>query len=197
MNDSHHPIVRIRARTRAVLALATAAAAIAAIAADASAAGTLPLSPAYITATAANHGLQVRPAIIGYTGDGTGFLGGAHPRSVHSGMHWTRWTTRLALGTGFNQLDNCNPSCAAGAFHGYRVKIEMWRPRTMHGARVFTRLTIWYVNSRPPGEPRHYTFTDIYAGGGFSWSPPAAQGYCVNRHGAPPAQGCANIHSLP
>jgi hypothetical protein len=90
------------------------------------------------------------------------------------------------------------PSCAGGAFHGYGVKIELWRPRTLHGARVFTRMTIFYVRSRPRGQPQHYTFTDIYVGrpGGFGWGPPSA-GYCARNRGQKPAVGCNNIHALP
>jgi hypothetical protein len=173
------------------------AATVGVIAVGASASGTLPLSPTVVPASAVNNGLQVRPATITYTGDGTGYLGGANR---NSSIHWTKWTTHIAVGTGFNQLNNCIPSCAGGKFHGYRVKIELWRPRTVGGRFVFTRLTIFYKLSRPAGEPRHYTFTDIHvrgAGGGYSWGPPAEQDYCVNTFGLKPAPGCKNIHSLP
>ena len=149
----------------------------------------LPVSPTYLGATAAYDGLQLRPRTIGYTGDGTGFLGGAHARGPSSGIHWTKWTRHVALGRGFNQLDNCTPDCAGGAFRGYRVKIELWRPRALGGRLVFTRLTIFYT--RPPrGEPRHYTFTDSYSRGGYGWGPPDEQFYCVHTHGLRPAAGC-------
>jgi hypothetical protein len=109
-------------------------------AADASGSDTLPLSPVFIRATTAFDGLQVKPARITYTGDGSGFLGGANARDLHSGIDWTKWTTELALGTGFNQLDNCEPDCASGTFHGHPVKIELWRPRTLSGTLVFRDL---------------------------------------------------------
>jgi hypothetical protein len=166
----------------------------------ASASASLPVSLTYLDATAAFNGLQVRPATIAYTGDGTGFLGGAHARRRGSRIHWTKWTTGIALGTGFNQLNDCVPFCARGTFHAYPVRIELWRPRTIAGTLVFTRLTIFYRNRRPSGAPRHYTFTDTYrggSGGGYGWGPPDAQGYCVNTYGEPPAPGCKNIHSLP
>jgi hypothetical protein len=130
-------------------------AALGAEAADGSASTTLPVSPTYLDATAAYKGLEVKPTTITYTGDGTGFLGGAHARNQNSGVHWTKWTTHVVLGTAFNQLNNCNPSCAVGTFRGYRVKLELWRPRTLGGTLVFTRLTIFYKTSRPRGEPRH------------------------------------------
>lgn len=178
------------------LALLIALAALAVGVAAAAAAGTVPRAPADLEATAANHGLEVKPATITYTGDGTGFLGGASPRR-HSSIHWTKWTAKVALGTGFDQVDYCQPSCATGGFHGYRVRIELWRPRTLHHTLVFTRLTIFYTRSRPRGQPQHYTFTDIYVHpAGFGWGPPSA-GYCTQTNGLRPAAGCKNIHSLP
>jgi hypothetical protein len=182
------------------LALLIVLAAIGVVAADASASGTLPVAPTFLVASAANSGLQVKPKTITYTGDGTGFLSGANPRNHDSAIHWTRWAPTIALGTAFNQLDNCSPDCASGKFHGYQVTIELWRPRALAGTLVFTRMTIVYKTSRPPGEPRHYTFTDTYIGGtghGYSWGPPTAQGYCVHTYGQPPAAGCQNIHALP
>ncbi len=166
-------------------------------AASVSADGALPVSPIYLQASSASNGLQVRPATITYTGDGTGFIGGANARNRSSGIHWTKWTAQVALGTGYNQLNNCTPDCAGGAFHSYRVKVELWRPRTLAGRLVFTRMTIFYKKGRPRGEPRHYTFTDLYASGGYGWGPPDAQGYCVGTYNTTPARGCKNIHSLP
>ncbi len=156
----------------------------------------LPLSPAYLNATGAY--LQVEPARITYTGDGTGVLGGASARTGSSAIHWTSWTAARAKGTGYNQLNDCRPDCAGGTFHLFRVRIELWRPRRIAGRLVFTRLTIVYTGRRPGGEPRHYTFTDVYRrGGGFSWGPPGAEGYCVHTYGLRPAAGCRNIHALP
>lgn len=165
---------------------------------DALASAGLPLSPVFLGATVANGEMKVEPSEIVYTGDGTGVLAGAHIGSGSSAILWSRWLTRAATGTGFNQLNDCRPSCAGGSFHGYRVRIEMWRPRTLGGARVFTRLTIWYVRHRPRGEPRHFTFTDTYRrGSGFGWGPPTAQGYCDHTNGLKPDPACKNIDSRP
>lgn len=168
------------------------------LAVGASASGTLPLAPVSLGASGASDGLQVEPKTIVYTGDGTGFLGGASVRNRRSAIDWSKWTAEVARGTGFDQLDDCEPSCAGGRFHGYAVKIELWRPRTVAGTLVFTRMTIFYEKSRPPGQPHHYTFTDIYeaAGAGFGWGPPSAQA-CTGAYGVEPAAGCKNIHSLP
>jgi hypothetical protein len=165
------------------------------LAASAVAAGPLPLSPTFLGAQ--GHSLAVRPAVITYTGDGTGLLGGARVRTGHTGIHWTSWGASTAHGTGYDQLNDCNPSCAGGTYHGYAVRIEMWRPRHVHGQFVFTRLTIFFVHHRPANMPAHYTFTDVRIAGGLGWMPPSAQGYCVHTQGQPPAAGCANIHALP
>ncbi len=166
--------------------------------AGASASGTLPASPTAVGVTRAPDGLQVEPARIIYTGDGSGLLAGADVGSLRSRIEWTEWTAKLARGTGFNQLDDCEPSCAGGRFHGYPVRIEQWRPRELGGALVFTRMTIFYGKSRPPGQPSHYTFTDVYsAPGGYGWGPPGVAGYCTDTQGLAPAAGCQNIHSLP
>lgn len=167
------------------------------IGAATAAAVTLPVSPVYLNASSAYEGLQVTPPTITYTGDGTGFLGGTDVRNQNSGIAWVRWATFRALGRGFNQLNNCRPSCAGGHFHGYPVRIEMWRPRSLGGVLVFTRMTIFYKKHRPRREPRHYTFTDTYRSGGYSWGPPDAEGYCIDTHGLPPEPTCKNIHSLP
>jgi hypothetical protein len=161
-----------------------------------SAAASLPLAPVSLNASGAYNGLQVKPATIVYTGDGTGFLGGANVRDRHSGIHWSKWTADVALGSGFNQLDNCEPSCAGGKFHGYPVKIELWRAQTLAGTLVFTRMTIFYKRGRPPGQPHHYTFTDSYEGAGYGWGPPSGQA-CTGAYGLKPSADCKNIHSLP
>lgn len=160
----------------------------------------LPVSPVYLDATAAHRGLQVEPATITYTGDGTGLLGGVNVRDRSSGIAWTRWTRREAFGAGVNQLNDCTPDCGRGHFRGYPVKIQMWRPQALHGTLIFTRMTIFYEKGRPQGEPRHYTFTDTYrgsAGGGYGWGPPDEEGYCTHTYGMAPVAGCKDIHSLP
>ena len=203
MNPSHQKEPDARGRRRspiAAAALVVVVAVIAVVAADTSAASQLPVSPTFLDASHAYNGLQVEPATITYTGDGTGFFGGANVRDRNSGIHWTKWTPRVALGSGFNQLNNCNPDCAGGKFRGYPVKIELWLPRTLARTLVFTRMTIFYKKGRPSGEPRHYTFTDTYVGGtggGYGWGPPDEQFYCIHTHGLKPAADCKNIYSLP
>lgn len=86
--------------------------------------------------------LQVRPATIGYTGDGTGYLGGrgSRPRAHldRGGLHWLHWGRRSALAHGWDWLNDCRPDCAGGHFHPFPAIVRARRPR--HG--LFTRLTI-------------------------------------------------------
>lgn len=89
--------------------------------------------------------LQVRPPFIGYTGDGTGYLGGRSddPRQVvdgtlRGGLHWLTWGSRAALAHGWDWLNNCRPDCADGSFHRFKAIVRARRPR--HG--LFTRMTI-------------------------------------------------------
>jgi hypothetical protein len=88
-------------------------------------------------------GFFVRPAEIVYTGDGTGILGG-FDRKAHGPfgrLTWSSWSATRALGSGAVWLDDCNPSCAAGRFSPYAVKVQAFRPVGGH----FTRLTFTYT----------------------------------------------------
>ena len=114
----------------------------------ASSAAALPLAP---TGRTADHGLRVRPHVIGVTGDGTGFLGGfTTRRSARRPSHlnpwwagrirWTRWTRSGARGHGAIWIDNGIPSDALGTFHPWMMRVRLWRSR--HG--VFTRMRLQY-----------------------------------------------------
>jgi hypothetical protein len=88
--------------------------------------------------------LQVRPSFIGYTGDGTGYLGGLEddprrqPSDAGGGLHWLSWGPRSALARGWDWLNDCRPDCARGRFHRFPTIVRARRPR--HG--LFTRMTI-------------------------------------------------------
>jgi hypothetical protein len=176
---------------RVLLTLVVAAATFAIAVTSGLAATQLPGVPTYLSSPAS--GLKIRPTSITYTGDGTGVLGGI---SIKGAIHWTSWTSQRALGTGYDRIDTCEKSCAGGPFFFYPVRLEAWRPGTLHGRLVFTRLTRWYTDKVPAGSSSHYTFTDLYQYGGWGFSPPAANGYCYDT-GQPAEAGCKNIHSLP
>ncbi len=100
----------------------------------------LPLLP---TDASTRHNLQVRPFVIDFTGDGSGWLGGfdGSGRYPHWGhLHWSQWSSTQATGHGAVWIDDCQPDCAAGTFPAYPVTIYANRVR----ANVFRRLTLDY-----------------------------------------------------
>jgi hypothetical protein len=113
--------------------------------------------------------LQVRPYVIGWTGDGTAFLGGfTGHRSVskpslagHSlsfGLGRLRWTTYNATegrAYGADWVDNGVPDNASGTFFPAKVSVHVYRPEN----GVFTRLTF--------NIGRHVITEDAINNGGF------------------------------
>jgi hypothetical protein len=100
----------------------------------------LPLLP---TDVSTKHNLQLRPFVIDYTGDGSGFLGGFDrngSRLRFGRLRWPQWNRSQATGRGAVWLDDCLPDCAAGTFHPYRVTVYATQPQ----ANVFRRLTLRY-----------------------------------------------------
>ena len=85
----------------------------------------------------------VRPATIGYTGDGTGIIGGRDGTDArHPGrLRWPVYNRRQGVGTGIVWLDDCEPDCADGAFHPYAARVHVFTPKHGH----FTRLTVSFT----------------------------------------------------
>jgi len=132
----------LRAATTRILLAATAVA-LAIVAAASARSAALPLPTLYGSEAGNHYGWFVRPAEIGYTGDGSGNLGGLHrSHSLPWGaLTWTSWTRTQALGGGTVWLDDCNPDCASGTFHPYSVSLRAFRVIGGH----FTRLTLTYA----------------------------------------------------
>ena len=110
--------------------------------------------------------LQVRPATISYTGDGTGYVGGRTSSPDHferGGIDWLSWGPRSAFGLDYAWLNDCRPYCAAGHFHKHRATVRAARPR--HG--LFTRLIITYRwRGRQAHDHRVLEHTPPYSAGG-------------------------------
>ncbi|MFE0630055.1 hypothetical protein ACFW3D_24200 [Streptomyces sp. NPDC058864] len=148
------PLLRTLALTATSTALATVVAA-----APASAAAGLPAAhaapraaaPTYATVlvTCFGRGLVMPPDFLLACGDGNDRLGG---------LYWSHWGSDSAVGTGYEEANDCDPYCAAGHFHTFPVKIELseskpW-PKDPH-LRHFTKLTITYPDKQPswPHDP--------------------------------------------
>ncbi len=67
--------------------------------------------------------------------------------------HWTSWTPELASGYGSEWVNDCEPNCAEGHFHHYRVLAVLWGSGNVKGhpaERRYTHLTLIYTGARPP-----------------------------------------------
>ena len=128
--------------------------------------------PVFLGAPYAGQGLQIKPRLITYTGDGTGFFAGfgkAGHRPKIGRLRWSEWTPTVGLSTGGDWFDNCTPACANGLRTAYQVRLKAYRPEVMHGYNVFTRLAVRYTHRLPPyGGKRSYVLLLGYDHG-FGW----------------------------
>ncbi|MDX3234445.1 hypothetical protein PV392_01820 [Streptomyces sp. ME03-5709C] len=148
------PLIRRLALTAACAALMTVVAA-----APASAGAGVPVADGASRATAPRHatvlvtcfgrGLVMPPDFLLACGDGNDRLGG---------LYWSRWGSDSAVGTGYEEANDCDPYCAAGHFHTFPVQIRLSESKPWPGdpnLRHFTKLTITYPDAKPswPHDP--------------------------------------------
>jgi hypothetical protein len=79
-------------------------------------------------------------------GDGNDYL---------KSLRWTFWSDAVAKGSGVEEVNDCNPYCAAGKFHSYPVTVTLDRVQSNR----FTRLRIHYSGARPPNTPQDVSRT--------------------------------------
>jgi hypothetical protein len=116
--------------------------------------------------------LLVKPRVITYTGDDSGFFAGKGKPGYHpnSPLHWRTWSRTRALATGADWLSNCVPSCGGGFRTPFPVRLNLYRPRRDGGYAVFTRMRMTYTNNRPAHATRRsYVFRLGYGSGVFMW----------------------------
>jgi opacity protein-like surface antigen len=125
--------------------------------------------------TSEGPGAKVKPAAIVYTGDGSALFAGAQKvsKTNFGSLHWSKWTKKKAVGTGGNWLNDCKPSCAAGKFHGYPVKLTLTSPKKVAGKHIFTRMTVTYTQNLPAHATKTTTWKVSHAGSAFFWKYPA------------------------
>lgn len=104
---------------------------------------------ATVLVTCFGRGLVMPPDFLLACGDGNDRLGG---------LYWSHWGSDYAVGTGYEEANDCDPYCAAGHFHSFPVKIRLSDPKPWTGdpnLRHFTKLTITYVDTEPswPHDP--------------------------------------------
>ena len=135
-----------------------------AAAASAAAAAPTPTFPTFAGPPAKNNP-AAKPSEIVYTGDGSGFFAGAGTKKAGR-LHWTTWNHTEGHGTGYQWLNNCTPTCAAGKFSKYPVTLKASRPRQVSKYLIFTRLQVTYTGKKP-GHQNMFTWKVSYSHGMF------------------------------
>jgi hypothetical protein len=67
-------------------------------------------------------------------------------------LAWNGWTAALARATGVQEVNDCDPYCAAGHFHGYPVDVIFGGSASVHGQpglQRYTKVTLRYQGARP------------------------------------------------
>jgi hypothetical protein len=69
-------------------------------------------------------------------------------------LHWTGWGTDTATATGSDHANDCQPNCAAGAFHQFPATVTLTKPEPWAGhpgSSRYTRLDVHFTGARPAG----------------------------------------------
>jgi hypothetical protein len=146
-------------------AVAGTAALMMAAAAPAAMAAT-PKFPAFAGPPSKNNPV-VKPTEIIYSGDGSEFFAGNRVGAHKIGkLHWTVWNGSEGLGTGYQWINNCSPSCANGKFTQYPVTLKAYRPKHESKYYIFTRLKVTYTGKKF-GPHKTFTWAVSYSHGFF------------------------------
>ncbi len=108
----------------------------------------------------------VKPTEIIYSGDGSEFFAGNRGARKAGQLHWTTWNGTDGLGTGYQWINNCSPSCANGKFSLYPVTLKAYRPQKESKYYIFTRLKVTYTGKQF-GPKKSFTWTVSYLHGFF------------------------------
>ncbi|GAA3997310.1 hypothetical protein [Streptomyces plumbiresistens] len=97
---------------------------------------------------------QVRPAdFILACGDGNSRL---------ASLRWTHWDAGSAKARGVNWVNDCDPYCAAGTFHSYRVVVRLDQPQDWNKdpqQQRYGRMTLTFPGDRPERLARTVTYS--------------------------------------
>jgi hypothetical protein len=72
--------------------------------------------------------------------------------SVISKIHWQRWDSPLASGTGTQSLDTCIPDCATGAHRLIDVRLQASDPKRCPSGLLQYRRVVVYPSGSAVGE---------------------------------------------
>jgi hypothetical protein len=121
------------------------------------------VSPSLLAYISTSTPFEVRPPVIGaWTGDGTGFVGGADGRPNSDGgfghITWKRWTAHVAAGKGVAWVNRLAGDCRRNCWSSEPTRIRAYRVRHGH----FTRLKFSYDAGN--GRQQH-----VFRLQGYSW----------------------------
>jgi hypothetical protein len=69
-----------------------------------------------------------------------------------TGVSWTSWTQKAAVGSGTGQLNDCNPDCVRGKVKTAPMSLRASKPQTCsNGRRIFTKLAYTWTSGAPVG----------------------------------------------
>jgi len=67
-------------------------------------------------------------------------------------LTWTGWGGTVALGTGLASVNDCDPNCAAGHLHNYKIVLHAaGRQRCPSGQAAYARVSYTWLGKTPYG----------------------------------------------
>jgi hypothetical protein len=71
-----------------------------------------------------------------------------------TGMSWSSWTRKTALGTGTGQVNDCKPNCAQGKPKTAPIQLQLSKPvRCSNGKRIFAKVRYTWTQNAPAHFP--------------------------------------------
>jgi hypothetical protein len=71
-----------------------------------------------------------------------------------TGMTWTSWTRKSALGTGTGTINDCKPNCAQGKPKTAPIQLRLGKPVTCsNGKRIFAKVRYTWTQGAPSNFP--------------------------------------------
>jgi hypothetical protein len=107
-----------------------------------------------------------KPTEIVYTGDGSELFAGKKGAKKIGKLHWATWNNTEGVASGYQYINNCEPSCAGGKFATYPVTLNASRPKKESKYFIFTRLKVTYTGKKP-AHKKSFTWTVSYSKGIF------------------------------
>ena len=71
-----------------------------------------------------------------------------------TGMSWSSWTRKAAVGTGTGQINDCKPDCAHGHTKTAPIQLKLKKPvKCSNGKRIFAKVRFTWTSGAPQNFP--------------------------------------------